>query len=230
MAIREHRYADPSHWCAAAAARIAWLLDAAVAERNRASLMLSGGNTPAPVLRALKNAPVDWPKITVSLVDERLVPPDHADSNQRLVTDTLDPEGLGARFLPLYSPAASPQAAAEAATRRLATLPLPLDIVLLGMGDDGHTASLFAGAPEFETALSSDAPICVCVNPPAAPHTRLSLSLPALLAARHPLLLISGARKWSVYQESRRRDDPDKLPVSALLHRATHDIELYWHA
>lgn len=228
--VTERQFEDTSEWRQAAVARVAVLLEIALQQRGHASLLLSGGNTPAPVLRGLRDATIDWSRVVVSLVDERLVPPDHPDSNQRLVTDTLDPEGLGAEFVPLYADAPSATAAAELAARRLAALPYPFDVVLLGMGGDGHTASLFAGAPEFAAATAAHAPLCVAITPPAASHTRLSLSLAALLAARHRLLLISGEEKWTVYRAATTRDDPETLPISALLHRADEGTEVYWHA
>lgn len=219
MAVTEHTGATP----AALAAHIAGALRAALAERGQASLAVSGGKSPIPMFEALREQALDWNKMKVVLVDERVVPHGHADSNTTLVrTHLLQGAAAAASFVPFFDsvPAALDDAALDAlvasAHQRLAALPWPLDVAVLGMGEDGHTASLFPGAPGLDHALASAGPLD-WVRPATAPHARLTLTLPALLASRERVLSIAGAAKLAVYRQARAAADP-ALPVSLVLH------------
>jgi 6-phosphogluconolactonase len=204
-------------------------LQHALDQRGRAVLAVSGGKSPIPVFAALRHEPLDWSHITIHLVDERCVPSTHADSNTALVRQhLLQGAAAAARFVPLFDDADLPDALtpialddleglAHAASARIAALGVP-DVALLGMGEDGHTASLFPNAPGLEAALAQRGPIAwVC--PSTAPHARLTLTLPALLAARHLLLSFSGDTKRAVWQQARRGPQP-ALPVSLVCHHA----------
>ena len=130
------------------AAEVAGRLRSALAEQGQALLVVSGGRSPVAFLEALSEEPLDWSRITLSLADERWVPESHADSNAGLVRrHLLRGEAAKARFIGLYQPAASLEEAAELADHHLHELPLPIDVLVLGMGDDGHTASLFPNSP-----------------------------------------------------------------------------------
>ncbi len=220
MAVTEHTGATP----AALAAHIAGALRAALAERGRASLAVSGGQSPIPMFEALREQALDWDKVKLVLVDERVVPHGHADSNTALVrTHLLQGAAAAATFVPFFDslPAALDDAALDAlvaaAHQRLAALPWPLDVAVLGMGEDGHTASLFPAAPGLDHALASAGPLA-WVRPATAPHARLTLTLPALLASRERVLSIAGAAKLAVYRRARAAADP-ALPVSLVLHQ-----------
>jgi 6-phosphogluconolactonase len=173
-----------------AAAWMARSLREALAARPRASLALSGGGTPGPAYRALAEAKLPWERVDIFFVDERFVPPDHADSNYRMVEDTL--------LKPLRLPSSQVfrmQGEREdrdtAAREYEATLPPVLDVVLLGMGPDGHTASLFPGHP----ALEEQKRRVLAVVGPKPPPWRMTLTLPVLLSARAVLNLVAGAGK-----------------------------------
>ncbi|MCY1016932.1 6-phosphogluconolactonase [Pyxidicoccus sp. MSG2] len=173
-----------------AAAWMARSLRDALATRPRASLALSGGGTPVPAYRALAEAKLPWERVDVFFVDERFVPPDHADSNYRMVEDTL--------LKPLRLPSSQVfrmQGEREdrdtAAREYEATLPPVLDVVLLGMGPDGHTASLFPGHP----ALEEQQRRVLAIVGPKPPPWRMTLTLPVLLSARAVLNLVAGAGK-----------------------------------
>ncbi|HRD44976.1 MAG TPA: 6-phosphogluconolactonase, partial [Caulobacter sp.] len=147
------RYPDTGEASRAAAEAIADWLVAGLAEDDRASFIATGGTTPGEVYDLLSTLPLPWDHISVTLSDERWVAPDSPDSNERLLRDRLlVGEAAGANFVPLWSRAATPEDAAEAAEAAIADL-LPADVVLLGMGEDGHFASLFPGSPVLEDGL-----------------------------------------------------------------------------
>lgn len=226
--ISEHPNATPS----ALAASIADGLRAALAERGEASLAVSGGKSPIALFEQLRTQVLEWSKVRVTLVDERCVAHDHADSNTALVRKhLLQDAASAATFVPLFdtlptdvSDAVLPGLVTDA-NRRLSALTFPLDVVVLGMGEDGHTASLFPAAPGLDNALVSPGPIA-WVRPATAPHARLTLTLPALLTARHVHLPLSGDNKLKVYQEACLSANPE-LPVSLLLNNPACDVQVW---
>jgi 6-phosphogluconolactonase len=221
----EHLFVDGSLAAADMARRIGVVLGDAIAARGVASIALSGGRSPRPVLEALSAAALDWEKVVVTLVDERWVKPDHADSNERLVRETLL-QGEKAGFVGMKNGAADAytgQAACEAA---FAGLPWPLDIVLLGMGEDGHTASLFPEAKELADGLSTSA-LTLAVTPPAAPHQRMSLSASAILKSRHIFLQIGGAAKKAVYDRALAGGPVEELPIRVALCQHAVSVEVW---
>jgi len=213
--------------CLDAMARsIAGTLIGAVAARGRAGLAVSGGRSPAALFDALSQADVPWGQVEVTLVDERFVPPDAPDSNERLVrSHLLKGKAAAARFTGLVShPASLPRSLAQA---NLQTGDLSL--VILGMGDDGHTASLFPGAPQLAQALDpSRTARYIQVSPPDAPHERISMTLAAILSAGRIMLNISGRAKRDIFEQAARRITPD-LPISYIIHQHGVPFDVYWH-
>ncbi len=222
------------------AAELAWQLaetiaqglHAAINQRGHAVLAVSGGKSPIALFEALRVLPLEWQCVTVLLVDERCVPHDHADSNTALVRrHLLQDAAAAATFVPFFDtlPDTLDEPAlirlVDAANRRLATQPWPMDMAVLGMGDDGHTASLFPGAPGLNQALYSSGPVA-WVRPATAPHARLTLTLPALLATRELALSISGARKLAVFQQARLGAD-ESLPVSLILNQHQTPVSVW---
>ncbi|MCQ8183941.1 6-phosphogluconolactonase [Parvularcula maris] len=202
----------------AAGELIASTLRAAIVERSEAHMALSGGSTPGPVYEALSTKEsVDWEKVVVTLADERLTPSeDRTNSNQALVESTLlQNAGRHARFR-------APEAGRD--------LPIQ-DLILLGMGGDGHFASIFPQLPNLEEVLSGDAPDVMHVAPDPlpdnAPYERLTMSLPAILRGRSILLLITGEDKREVFEEA-KRSTPREHPISALLAAEPAQLVTYW--
>jgi 6-phosphogluconolactonase len=201
--------------------RLAERLRALVAEKGRASLAVPGGTTPALMLTVLGAADLPWDKVAVTLTDERWVPVSSQRSNQRLLTETLfRGAAAAAEFAPLYGGTAEPETGLGAVETTLRQIILPLDVAVLGMGADMHTASLFPGAAGLEEALSPGAPPVVAIRAPGAEEPRITLSAPVLAAAeRH--LLITGAEKRAALNKALSLNDPKKAPVCAVLAGAT---------
>lgn len=201
----------------AAAEAIADWLAAGLAESDRAVFVGTGGSSPGPVYDLLSTLPIPWEKVSVTLSDERWVPPTSPESNERQLRERLMVgEAAAARFVPLWSDAATAEDAAEAAEMALEDL-FPADVVLLGMGEDGHIASLFPGSPVLEEGLDplgGSLVIAVPAGEPAPAIERLSLTLYALRQAFLILVLIRGEAKRRIIEE---RDD---LPIHALFRAA----------
>ncbi|MBX2826328.1 MAG: 6-phosphogluconolactonase, partial [Gammaproteobacteria bacterium] len=180
---------------------VAAMLAAGIRDRGRATIAVSGGSTPLPFFQALSRKPLDWSSVTVTLADERWVDPDHADSNERLVRqELLVAEASAATLLGLYQPIDEPEDALSSLDAQLRSL-LPFDVVILGMGDDGHTASLFPGADGLQDALDLQRDVyCAAMVPGTAKHKRMSLTLKALVATQHLLVHITGETKRSVLE------------------------------
>ena len=228
--VHFHTHDDADAWAAAAATAIAYGLGEALRERERARLLLSGGGTPAPVYRALAQADLDWPRVDLGLVDERWLQPDDPDSNARLVRETL-----------LQGPAAA--ASFQALTRtgqgieeavRVANLHAhqAADVVVLGMGPDGHTASLFPNMRHLDDALASQQAY-VAVDASGCPGAgrfarRISLT-PAGLAPSHArFLLIRGEAKRALFERATQATDPRELPIRLAFTTPGASLQVHW--
>ena len=226
----EHRFDSIEGLASALASSVADDLARAIEHRGRASLMVSGGQTPVPFLSALARRPIAWAKVIVGLVDERWVAPDHVDSNERLVRQTLlTQQGAAAAFVPMKNDAAGASAGQPACERAIAAMPRPFDVVVLGMGNDGHTASLFPQIPQLALGLDPTNPALTMATAPAtAAHERMSLTLRGVLDSRRIVLLLSGSAKWQVYQRARQPGPAVELPVRAVLDQSMIPVDVYW--
>ena len=220
-----HEYPDAESYTQALVKRIAADLRHALAREGHARLALSGGRSPIPLLEALNREELDWAQVVVTLVDDRCVPATHADSNARLLQAHFFQHAAAvARFEPLIHDANNADASVQAANRAAGKI----TVAVLGMGEDGHTASLFPGAAELAAGLDSATQAhYLAVTPPVAPHRRVSLTLAALCATEHLYLAISGANKRTVFERAGERCDIN-LPISYLIHQTRTPLDVYW--
>lgn len=217
------RFDDVPSAASAAARHIAMGLGAAILARDAASFVATGGRTPGPVYAALRQAPLDWSRVFVTLSDERWVDEASADSNAGLVRKMLlSGPAAAASLTGLKTDHVQPEAAVDEVEDRLARMPLPFDVVMLGMGEDGHVASLFPRNPALAAAMQADGlrrcmPMATGPDglPPAQP--RMSLTLAAINAARSIVIYITGPDKWAALQKALAGDDIAQMPVRAVL-------------
>ncbi|CAH0354968.1 6-phosphogluconolactonase [Aquabacterium sp. CECT 9606] len=212
---------------------VAERLQEGVSQRGAALLVVSGGSTPIPFFKALALTAVDWPKVSVTLADERWLPPDHADSNERLVRAHLL-QGLAsqARFVPLKTADALAAHGVPELEVALQALPWPADVVVLGMGSDGHTASLFPGSAQLAEALDDGRTArCLAVSAPLLPNVpvdRVSLSKRALLDTRQVVIHITGLSKRQLLEQAMRAGLADPLPITLAWSRANIPCQVFY--
>ena len=218
---------NPAQLAGELAVTVANALRSAIDARGVATLVVSGGRSPVAFFEQLASQMLDWSRVVVSLADERWVPVSHPDSNEGLVRrHLLQGEAAKAHFIGLYSAASSLDEAAKRADRSLAELSHPFDVLVLGMGEDGHTASLFPTSPNLAAALSPECPQrCMAMLAPAVPRQRLSLTLPALQGARLTLLALQGQGKLATLADALAGEDAAQMPIRAFLRRP---LEIYW--
>jgi 6-phosphogluconolactonase len=224
------RYSDVETLSQELAAQIAGSLNVAIGTRGVASLVVSGGRTPVRLFEILRNQNLDWGSVCIALADERWVEPQNAASNERLVRDNLlKDQAASARFLGLKNAAPTPDLGAVSAWETFARVPRPFDAVVLGMGDDGHTASLFPGSPNLPSALNQAAAAgCVGMWSPVAPHPRLSLNLTALLGSRRVVVLITGESKWRTLAAACAPGPEQDMPIRAVLRQSRAPVDVMW--
>jgi len=224
--VKAHQLIDAKTLSTTLAADVAKRLRAAIATKGQACLVLSGGRSPVPFLEQLATEALDWSKVTVSLADERWVPVEHADSNAGLLARHLfQGAAAKARFVGLYRQAEQLDAAADSADQALAALPA-IDVLVLGMGDDGHTASLFPGSPNLAVGLDRNNPRrCLPMLAPSVPHQRLSMTRSLLASAAFIALSVQGPGKLATLRAALAGNDLSEMPIRAFLH---DPLDIYW--
>lgn len=226
MNHQENRFASAAEHAQALTTAVSTQLAQAVLNNGSAVLAVSGGRSPIAFFTALSQANLPWENITVTLVDERIVPTDHADSNTRLVREhLLQNRAASARFhglMPDGDTTKNGISDAQLLTNANEQF-LPSDVVVLGMGEDGHTASLFPHVAD----LSATAPV-LRVQPTTAPYARLSLSLQSIIHAPQVFLAIGGSAKIAVYEQAKRAANTD-LPISFVLQHNPRPTQVFIH-
>ena len=198
--MNKYEYRSSEALADALGERIANDLQTAIDARGTASLLVSGGSTPKALFKVLRKKDIDWSSVRIGLVDERWVDPADKDSNERLVREELmQDNAAAAEFVGMYQ-----------------------------VGGDAHTASLFPNNSKLEEAYRLSNPLqCIAIHPETAPHTRMSLTLPAILSAEHLYLHIEGEAKRKVLDEALRGEDRFAMPIRAVLQQNEKTVEVY---
>lgn len=223
-------YDNVDEMAGAVAGDVGFIVKSAVDARNASLIALPGGDSVQPIFQALAAKKLSWKQLTIIPTDERLVPMDDERSNVRGIAKTFLPNG--ARVIPIAADIADYKLAGNSADARLQDLPWPPDLVWLGMGEDGHTASLFAG-PDLQNAL--DAPkarravgVMPDPLPEDAPVARVTLTRSAILSARTILITITGDRKRELLEGAIEDGQSSKLPIGRLLAEVDQPIDIHW--
>jgi 6-phosphogluconolactonase len=214
----------------AVAGDVGFIVESALDARGSALLALPGGKTPLPMYERLAQAQLPWKQVTIIPTDERLVPLDSPLSNIRAIAGTF--LKAGARVFPIGTEIADYRLAGNSADARLQDLKFPPDLVWLGMGEDGHTASIFAG-PDLQDAL--DAPkarravgVMPDPLPSDAPVPRVTLTRAAILSARTILITITGDKKRAVLEKAIADGQSSQVPIGRVLAEAEQPIDVHW--
>lgn len=210
------KYPDREMMMIDLADKLASELNNCVMHHDFASFAVPGGTTPGPIFDSLCATTLDWSRVHVMLTDERWVPETSERSNARLVKERLlTDKASAARFIPFYTGTAEPEEALEGLAETLKP-ELPISILLLGMGVDMHTASLFPGADELAAGLDDHAPPILAMRAAGAPEARVTLTAPVLKGAMSKHLVITGQEKRAALEIARKKS-PMEAPVAAIL-------------
>ncbi len=224
-------YDDPAEMADALAGDIQFVIESAIDARGACVIALAGGRTPAPIYERLVKAKLDWKRVTIVPTDDRLVPMGDALSNVTGIAKLFLPKG--ARVLPLTSEkAADYRAAGRAADARLQDVHWPLDLTLLGMGADGHTASIFPG-PDLDEALNGPKErralgVMPEPLPPEAPVARVTLSHSAIASSRALMIAITGAEKREVLEAAIKQGPSSSYPIGRVLSEVELPVDVHW--
>lgn len=224
-------YDDAAEMADAVAGDVQFIIESAIDARGAAVIALPGGKTPQPIYEKLAKAKLDWKRVTIVPTDDRLVPMGDELSNVTGIAKVFLPKG--ARVLPLTSEkAADYRAAGRAADARLQDVHWPLDLCLLGMGTDGHTASIFPG-PDLDEALQGPKErralgVMPDPLPPEAPVARVTLSHSAIASSRSLMIAISGAKKREVLERAISEGAGFTLPIGRVLSEVELPVDVHW--
>lgn len=228
MSLTTHIFESKDELVTVFSQRIVDILAAAISKKGSASLVVSGGSTPLPLFKSLSMRDLDWSKVTICLADERWVDESHEASNTALVKkNLLSDKAASANFVSLTTEHSDAADAVDEVTSRFADVALPFDVVILGMGEDGHTASLFPCSDQIKQGLDTErSDMFIATQPTTAPHQRMSLTLKALISSSNVFLHLTGERKKEVLEDAIATSTELEKPVTAVCNRAS--VELVW--
>jgi 6-phosphogluconolactonase len=214
----------------AVAETISSRVSARLATKEDAAIVVSGGSTPRRAFELLGCKDFDWSRLHIVPSDERWVEPSAEDSNERMIRESLLADrGVDAQLLTMFAANSAIDDRCRELSEQLRTLPLPFSVSLLGMGEDGHFASLFPDAANLDKGLQQESSDwCMPVSTAASPHPRISLTLSALLNSEEILLLIFGDKKRHVLEQASK--DSGNYPVAQLLKQNTTPVRTFWAA
>lgn len=232
-APQERRFETRAELNTALAGEIVTLLSEAVNARGAASFVASGGTTPGPLYDLLCKMAAPWERVTVTLADERWVEPGNPLSNARLIRARLIRDRASrAKFVGLKTAHAEPELAEPDVDAALRAIVRPFDLVLLGLGENGHTASLFPHGQGLTAALNLADPALIRAVRPVPPDDpvppRMSMTPRAILDSRRIVLLFTGETKWAVYRQALEAGDVETLSVRAVLHQSQTPVQVWW--
>ncbi len=225
-----HQFSDRKSLVIKLADQIAELLITGIQDNGHASLAVSGGSTPVALFERLSGLDIPWQDVVITLVDERWVEPNEDDSNEHLVrTHLLRDKAAAATFIGMKNRAPTAGEGEEECEQNLQKVPRPFDVLILGMGGDGHTASLFPGAEKLAAATDMNSGCsCMGLAPLTAPHERMSLTLPVILDCRQLFLHIVGQDKKNVLETAMAEGSAEEMPIRFVLRQQSTPLSVYW--
>jgi 6-phosphogluconolactonase len=231
-----HSFKDKHKLTVELAAEITKLLDEGISQNGSATLIVSGGSTPVQLFEHLSTLDIPWQKVDVSLVDERWVNSVLPESNEHLVrTHLLQNKAQIANFTGMKNSAKTAGEGEDLCNKQLQKIRRPFDVLILGMGNDGHTASLFPGAARLPQATDMySGKICIAIAPVTAPHERMTLTLPVILESKQIFLHITGRKKKEILEQALTDGPMEELPIRFVLQnqpqQQKRNLSIYWAA
>ncbi|QIQ20952.1 6-phosphogluconolactonase [Zophobihabitans entericus] len=228
-----NEYASPEKLNQDLATNIVAQLKLAIARKGHGTLAVSGGKTPIGLFQLLSQQSLEWDKVYITLVDDRWVDSHDDASNEKLVnTYLLQNKAKSAHFVGLKNSTSNPfDGAAQAEKNLRDKIPLPFDVLILGMGEDGHTASLFPHAENLKNGLNmTSGKLLVGMMPLTAPLERITLTLPAILSSNNIYLHLVGASKKEVLTKAQQGKDVVEMPVRSILQQDKVPVTIFWTA
>lgn len=232
--IKEYFFSDKGSLFSSLAEETNKIIGAAIDENKAATMLVSGGSTPQPLYQKLSTLELDWQKVNVALVDERWVGIDHEASNEAFIRNNLLVNNArDAKLTAMKTNMATASSSCSSCEKHYRQLSQPFDFTILGMGPDGHTASLFPKARGLDEALYTKENLCVAIDAEPSEVTglfteRMSLSLHGLLLSRQIHLLITGEEKLAVYKKALLGEDLTSSPITAVLQQNNVPVNVYW--
>lgn len=225
----EHLFLEQKELIDALSLNIIANLEKAILEKGKASLIVSGGSTPKPLFEKLSSFDIAWDKVKVALCDERWINPKDKDSNEKLVKNSLLINFASkSQFISMYQEKIDIEDAQELCSDIYKKELFPFDVLILGMGNDGHTASLFPNNIKLKEAFEINNRLCICMEPNDAPYKRMSLTKKAILSANNIYLHFEGIEKQNIYKKVLEGVDRYEMPIASILNQDKKIIEVYY--